>query len=391
MLQKDYVNAYLTANFERIQDLRILNGFSWKPFVKEILELHPDIGLDPDNENHRDRLRCKFLNIRKKAKAVNVVPERFKFRVEDGVGPDNTLKTEVHWTKPRIVGAVEVAEFRYTDTYNQKTSPILTEADEFLQWKREKDRVRNQQGMHIVVGCMHLPAINKQFFKAFEEFLTDAHDVLKGIHLIGDILDCKALSSHDNGQVSDGTLEEEYNEANKYLDRIDATLRPGIEKNYLWGNHEQRYERLLKKVDMSKFGGALLSPTKGCHFAERGYTIQEDYNNGKILLGKHLDLIHGQYITQNPSKKHLDTYKKSIMFAHTHKMGSYFDCDKAAFNIGWMGDQENSAFNYCSRITKSQWQNGFAVVLIDEHGYYHVQLVQWYNGRFVFGTKEYKG
>jgi hypothetical protein len=78
------------------------------------------------------------------------------------------------------------------------------------------------------------------------------------------------------------------------------------------------------------------------------------------------------------------------MFAHTHKMGAFFDCDKAAFNIGWMGDKENSAFGYVGRIAKSQWQNGFSVVYVDKDGYYHVQLIQWYNGRFVFGAKEFK-
>ena len=725
MLQRDLVKAYLIANFERIEKLRKLNGFSWKPFVVEILTTHSDIGLDPENENHRDRLRCKFLNIRKKSRAVYDITykdnpagktfdptltvlaeletlgrEQFRqnIKILDEVGQLEKKDLKVIWKAPRVVG--EKVDFKYMDTYNVKAS-ILSEQDEFNAWKKEKDRVKNQKGMHVVVGCVHLPAVNKAFFNAFETFLHDAKDVLKGIHLIGDILDCKALSQHDNGQISEGTLEEEYRDANKFLDRIDKVLAPGIEKNYLWGNHEQRYERLLKKVDIAKFGGALLSPTKGCRFVERGYTVQEDYKNGKILLGNHLDLIHGEYISQNSTKKHLDVYKKSIMFAHcfsedtevltehgwckfqdltnervatinlktrqveyqlpdsyhsydhykelvhftsygmdlmvtdehamvrlsgdnlvrtpakdllgkefrlpnggvntlpdmaisddelrllgwmvtdghyctnrdktksylrikqcnkpkvgvahiteildnlgmkysvsytnsinyecgdiyvstcdkinelirlipakklerwmlqlskrqfdillneiilgdgtfygnysmqyvtgnqsdidimqslcihngyrssatlrnssywtmaiskrttstvrgegsevvsyegsvycvsvpnqtlivrrngktsicgnTHKMGAYFDCDKAAFNIGWMGDKEHSAFGYCSRITKSQWQNGFAVVNIDEDGYYHVQLCQFYNGKFIFGTQEYKG
>lgn len=379
MLQKDYVNAYLTANFVSIEAARKLNGFSWKPIIKDLLTLHPAIGLDPENEAHRDRVRNNFLNVRKRQKFVWV-----------NEPPKELIKVTDKGSKGIYIDVVPES-FAYLDTYNPPKSAPTNEDEEFKLWKREKDRVKNQQGMHIVVGCVHLPAENKQFYKAFLQFVEDAKPLLKGIHLIGDILDCKALSQHDNGQVTEGTLEEEYNDANIALDKLDACLAPGIEKNYIWGNHEQRYERMIKRVDIAKFGGALMSPTKGCKFIERGYTVQEDYKNAKILLGKHLDLIHGEYITQNPSKKHLDVYKKSIMFAHTHKMGAYFDCDKAAFNIGWMGDKEHSAFNYCSRITKSQWQNGFAVVFIDEHGFYHVQLVQWYNGRFVFGTREYTG
>ena len=79
------------------------------------------------------------------------------------------------------------------------------------------------------------------------------------------------------------------------------------------------------------------------------------------------------------------------MFAHTHKMGAYFDTDMASFNIGWMGNSEDKAFSYCSRVAKEGWQNGFAIVNIDEEGFYHVQLVQYYNNRFFYGGKEYKG
>jgi len=379
MPQVDYVSTYLTENFETIQKARQLPGFSWKPIVEEIVALFPQSKLDPTYSVHRDRVRNNFLHLRKRKKAEK---------------PLEASVTKI--TPAQLLSAhrtpIEIPKYEYIDTYNKKSfTPIPGEDPEFTEWKLEKHKAKRQEGMHIVIGCMHLPAVNKPFFEAFLKFLNDARDVLKGIHLIGDIIDCKSLSQHDNGQVSDITLDQEYKESNIYLDRIDALLRPGVEKNYIWGNHEQRYERIIKKVDISKFGRALLSPTEGCRFAQRGYTIQEDYQNGKIQLGKHLDLVHGQYITQNSAKKHLDVYKKSIMFAHTHKMGAHFDGDKASFNIGWMGDKDNSAFSYSSRITKSQWQNGFAVVNIDSDGVYHTQLVQWYNDKFVFGTMIYDG
>jgi hypothetical protein len=387
LLQKDYVQKFLVDNFERIENARRLQGFSWNPIIKEILAAYPvmladpKLVLDPNNEAHRDRVRNNFLNLRKrKATAYTRVTEPPKELIL--ISPDKPT---------RIYTDVEPQPFKFLDTYNKPKSAPTNEQEEFQLWKSERDRLKNQQGMHIVIGCVHMPATDKPFFNAFLRFLEDVKPDLKGLHLIGDILDCKALSQHDNGQVSEGTLEEEYNDSNLLLDEIDKRLRPGVEKNYIWGNHEQRYLNILKKVDIAKFGGALMSPTKGCRFIERGYTVQEDYKNGKIQLGHYLDLIHGDYITQNPSKKHLDVYKKSIMFAHTHKMGAHYDGDKAAFNIGWMGDKDHSAFNYAGRITKSQWQNGFAVVHVDAEGFYHVQLVQYYNNQFIFGNKAYYG
>ena len=295
MVQTNYVSKFLTDNFDRIEKARVMNGFSWKPILKEIIADYP-VHLNPDNIVDRERVRKIFLSIRKKRSAVKKPPVALA-----PATPKSNYTPEI---------------FTFMDTYTTSKIKPTTELEEFALWKKEKDRLNNQVGMHIVVGCMHLPAVHKPFFKAFLKFLESVKGELKGLHLIGDILDCKSLSQHDNGQTSDTTLEQEYEGSNAYLDEIDSRLMPNVEKNYLWGNHEFRYERILKRVDIAKFGKALMSPTKGCKFVERGYTVQEDYKNAKIQLGKYLDLIHGDYVTQNPAKKHLDVHKKSIMFAH---------------------------------------------------------------------------
>lgn len=362
---KEVVNQYLIENFDKLQSARHTPGFSWVPVLLDINKKY-STDFDPSKERDRDYVRGRFLSLRKKDSALVKV-------------------TETH----SVLIPHEVRNYKYIDTYTKVIKTPENEQEEFQQWKTEKNKLKSQVGLHIVAGCIHFPAVNEKFYNAFLKFIGDVSGELKGIHLIGDILDCKSLSQHDKGQVSDTNLEEEYNKSNKYLDMLDSTLPSGIEKNYIWGNHEERYTRLQKQVDISKFGKALLSPTAGCRFIERGYTVQEDYQNAKIQLGNHLDLIHGQYVVANACKKHLDVYKKSIMFAHTHKMGSHFDTDKAAFNIGWMGDSANKAFGYCSRVTKEGWQNGFAVVNIDESGFYHVQMIQFFNGRFYYGGKEY--
>lgn len=355
---KTVVDQYLVKNFEDIQSKRKELSFSWKPILENINKhLVTQDQLNPDRESDRDYVRKRFSKVRKASGKTSA---------------------------PKVV-----VQHKPIDTYTVVTPRPKTEEDEFKLWKSEKTKLQSQVGMHVVAGCIHFPAVNTKFYAAFLRFLEDIKNQLKGIHLIGDIIDCKSLSSHDKGQVSDTTLEKEYATSNLYLDKLDAVLPKGIEKNYIWGNHEERYTRILKQVDTAKFGKALLSPTAGCKFIERGYTVQEDYLNAKIQLGKYLDLIHGQYITRNSAKKHLDVYKKSIMFVHTHRMESAFDTDKAAFNIGWMGDKDHPAFNYCSRVTRDGWQNGFAVVNIDSEGFYHVQIIQWYNDRFFFGGKEY--
>jgi hypothetical protein len=371
---KEVVNQYLIENFDKLQSARHTPGFSWVPILLDINKKH-NTDFDPSKERDRDYVRGRFLSLRKR-----------RNNFAEGIVVQASETHSVYVPKEALKDT-----YKYIDTYTKVTETPKNEQEEFQQWKQEKNRLKSQVGLHIVAGCIHFPAVNQKFYKAFLQFIGDVSGELKGIHLIGDILDCKSLSQHDKGMVSDTNLEEEYTKSNQYLDMLDSSLPSGIEKNYIWGNHEERYTRLQKQVDISKFGKALLSPTAGCHFIERGYTVQEDYQNAKIQLGKYLDLIHGQYVVANACKKHLDVYKKSIMFAHTHKMGSHFDTDKAAFNIGWMGDSSDKAFGYCSRVTKEGWQNGFAVVNIDESGFYHVQMIQFFNGRFYYGGKEYCG
>lgn len=248
--------------------------------------------------------------------------------------------------------------------------------------------------VHIVAGCLHFPFVNKPLFNALCALIRDLKPVLGGVHLPGDIQDIHSLSRHDKGMVAIPglTLAAEYRESNKLFDQLDAAIGTAkVWKTYIWGNHEDRYRRAMKDVDVSKYGKALLSPTEGCRLIERGYEVQEDYDNGFITLGNHLDVIHGQYISANASKKHLDVYKRSVMFAHTHRVGQHYDVNMASFNIGWLGDANAKVFGYASRITKMQWQNGFAVVMIDEDGHFHTSQINWVNNRFYFNGKCYKG
>lgn len=76
MLQKDFVNTYLSSNYERIQEARKFNNFSWGPIISEILAAYPEmqndpvLTLDPESRVHRERVRNNFLNIRKRRESI---------------------------------------------------------------------------------------------------------------------------------------------------------------------------------------------------------------------------------------------------------------------------------------------------------------------------------
>jgi hypothetical protein len=121
---------------------------------------------------------------------------------------------------------------------------------------------------------------------------------------------------------------------------------------------------------------------------ERGFQVIESYSTGYMTLGQHLDILHGIYYNTHCAKTHIDRFRGSVLFAHTHRIQSYIEGRTGGFNIGWGGDSQAAAFGYADRGTKASWQNGFAVVNIDESGDYYVNQIIANNGNFYYnGTK----
>ena len=248
-----------------------------------------------------------------------------------------------------------------------------------------------QCGTHLVTGCNHIPFDNQAMTRGMIELIGDLGDKLKGLHLIGDFLDMNSLSSHDKGRkpLPGVTLSSEYKEANIVLDRIDAILPKNCEKNYMYGNHEDRYLRYMSSSDNAKLGSSLISPEEGLKLEERGYNVLTNWKKDKIKLGNHLDLIHGEFTNIHTAKKHLDSFRGSIMFVHTHRIQMHIESKVGGFNIGFGGDKDSPVFNYATRAMKETWANGFALVDIDEDGYFHVTQITMFNDCFYYNGKKY--
>lgn len=248
----------------------------------------------------------------------------------------------------------------------------------------------NISGIHIVSGCHHVPAHNKKIFNGLLNLCDDLKDSLVGFHLIGDFLDMSSISRHSAGMQSKLTLSKEYKEGNKALDMIDEVLDKHVLKSYIWGNHEDWYNQYMSKIDNAKLGrGVIKSPTEALHLKQRNYDIYEDWKEDKITIGRHLDLIHGIYCNVHSAKKHIDTFRHSVMFAHTHRVQTYIEGNVGGFNIGTMCDLDNDAFSYASRAMRAKWNNGFAIVHIDNKGRYYVTQILAFEDTFYYNGKRY--
>lgn len=263
-------------------------------------------------------------------------------------------------------------------------------------FKLSKQKLRGQHylnpGMYISLGCVHAPFHLEPAFKAIQQLLNDNKSNIIGLVLAGDFLDMNSLSSHDKGKkpLPGVTLDWEYSESENLLNNLLDPLANNVEKIYIFGNHEDRYHRYMGDIDNSKLGSSLEGPVSGLKLIEKGFDIYENWKEDYVTLGHHLQVAHGEFYNVHSAKKHIDTYRKSILYYHTHRVQQYIEGAVGGYNGGSMADFNSPVFGYASRAMKNSWLNGFNTVHVDELGFYHIQQIVCYNNSFVFGNKIYK-
>lgn len=220
--------------------------------------------------------------------------------------------------------------------------------------------------VYWVSGCIHFPFHNKRWYEKTLKYLKDI-ERLDGIILAGDILDMNSLSFHDKGKtpIPGVTLSGEYAGANRAFDKIVDLIKHHDVKDlhFMYGNHEDRYNRTLKQIDQSKYGSALDSPESALQLNQKGFKIYKDWQKDFIELGD-LMISHGEFLNQHVSKKSIDVYKQSTLFFHTHRFQIYSEGKIVGYNMGFGGDKDAPCFNFATRGQKLQWTNCSALVTV---------------------------
>lgn len=244
----------------------------------------------------------------------------------------------------------------------------------------------NREGyrMFVVLPDVHRPFHDEVLWGKILQMI--AVEQPEGLVLSGDYLDLYTLGAWNKGSVKklkDFTLGYEYDDGRQGIDELEEVLPPDCEKHYLFGNHEDRFFRFVEDYDNAKLGGALRHPDEALRLSERGWKVYENWRDDYVQLGDHLQVMHGQYTNVHAAKKHLDSFKTSVLFGHTHRWQSYFDGRHAAVNMGFLGDKESDGFTYVNRATREMWVNGFMVVYVRDDGHYHLEEVHCYDGGFM--------
>lgn len=307
---------------------------------------------------------------------------------------DNKLKVSYNYLENRLNTSKDIIQeavqsIRKGRNLLQEQALVLEKA--YLRPKPEQLQITTP-GTYFVTGCVHAPWQNKRMYNSIYNYI-DKEIKLDGIILDGDVLDMHSLSRHDRGKIAipGVTLDYEYKEANKFMNEIDSLRLNNQNSNkiFIFGNHEDRYFRALSEIDISKYGSALKSPSEALKLSERGYQVIEDFKSGHVLFGNHLEINHGEFINVHTAKKTIDTYRKSVLYFHTHRFQIYTEGLVGGWNMGWGGDINAPVFNYATRAMKKSWQNGAAIVTLSNNGSYHVQPLLFIKDKLIVNGKEY--
>jgi len=244
----------------------------------------------------------------------------------------------------------------------------------------------------LILPDMHRPFHNKTLEKKVLRLIKDLGTSLYGINISGDYLDLYTLGSYNAeslGLLTGISLEDEYNDGLSGIVKIENASHKDVKKQFLFGNHEDRYFRELNKKDNAKYGGALKNPIEALELDERKWSVKTNWKDDFFTLGEHLDVMHGMFINVHAAYQHLVKTNHSCIFGHTHRVQSYNMGNRAAYNIGGLFDKDNKAFHYMPRMTREIWANGFAMVYIDDDGHFFVEQVNVWDNKFFTNGKMY--
>lgn len=242
----------------------------------------------------------------------------------------------------------------------------------------------------LILPDVHVPFHN---VKLVIKVLKLARDIRPDqVVILGDFLDLYSISSHNKGSLGrlrKMELGDEYDAGWELMQAVNASTRTASRKDYLYGNHEDRFDRYKDDGDNAKTGSALERPEEALHLEENGWNVHRKWMEDSVIIGSHLELMHGTNCCKHAAAKHLEDVEGSVVFGHTHRFQVYSTGKHAAYNLGFLGDRDSEGFSYMPRKDRRKWMNSFGVNYTLDDGTFRMVPVQCWANQFVFGGKLY--
>jgi DNA-binding CsgD family transcriptional regulator len=155
---------------------------------------------------------------------------------------------------------------------------------------------------------------------------------------------------------------------------IVTSLTPDADRIFLEGNHEERWDRMLRQAQQDARWRHVLGLPQVQQAMElrrlmgidQAGWVYKDSRDNEYLLNKHLLATHGIYAGKWAVRQILEKYGKSVIFGHTHRIGNWTKRDLKATEASWMIGCLCDLNPHYGDSMAVDWANGFAVLLETE-------------------------
>lgn len=234
-----------------------------------------------------------------------------------------------------------------------------------------------------------------------------AHDLQPDILVChGDIGDMWQISDHrppieNTLKLDQINMQSTLEQMVAHLGTMATLAKPGAQKIYLEGNHEERWSRLLGDIQRHpKYRHLLLIPEVAevltmpylLGLENLGYRYIPYYQGDRTVLNDKLLVMHGYKTNKWVTRGTLEAYGKSAMFGHTHRIQSFTKRDlagtDAAWNIGCLCTLNPDWRQH------TDWAHGFAVVTwrkLNDAWLFNVEQIRIHDGVAIWRDRVYKG
>lgn len=189
------------------------------------------------------------------------------------------------------------------------------------------------------------------------------HIDVRGILFLGDALDGASIGRHPpHGWETKPTVEQEMAAVQHDLGRIKESAKPQVERLWVLGNHDERFNKYL---------GANSPQFRGVH----GFSLSDHFPDWDMAwsaqLGEDVVAVHRWHGGANGRANNVQKSGCHFLSGDTHRLGVtpvVTQTGRTLYGVeaGTMGDTQSPLFEYVRGVTPN-WQSGFAVITI-KHG-----------------------
>lgn len=248
---------------------------------------------------------------------------------------------------------------------------------------------------YLIISDVHFPYQDKLTLNSVYNFALDFQPNV--IVQLGDLIDCYALSKYSKDPTRLLQFQKEIDLAANFWKKLDH-ICPSAQKFYKLGNHERRYQELLR-------ANPELSPLRALNLANlmnlEKYNVKLYGENDLLLFNDKLIVTHGTFISQlsggSALKELVSRGRKYYgVSGHCHRAGKIFDTkmDGCAgwVESGFLGDL-GEGFEFVGDKTPN-WQQAICVAKMwkwdnEETSDWNCQLdlLEAHDHCFIYGDK----